>query len=70
MWCFAEEDRAWWGGLWAERITSSAMAEQLLSRGLATSGKLADLADAWRHWARQDDGWFAVLHGEILAVCT
>ena len=22
---------------------------------------------AWREWAERDDGWFAVLHGEVLA---
>ncbi len=30
-WCFATpEDRAWWGGLWADRFTRSALADQLL----------------------------------------
>ena len=70
-WCFATaEDRAWWGGLWAERVTQSALAEQALARGLATRAELAELAEAWRHWARHDEGWFAVLHGEILCAVT
>jgi SAM-dependent methyltransferase len=68
VWCYADaEDRAWWGGLWAERVTSSALADQAVSGGLATAGELDGMADAWRSWARQDDGWFAVLHGEVLA---
>ena len=25
------------------------------------------LADAWHEWGRQPDGWFAVLHGEVVA---
>jgi ubiquinone/menaquinone biosynthesis C-methylase UbiE len=67
VWCHATpEDRAWWGGLWAERITSSAFAAQALDRHLATHDDLAEIADGWRHWAAQDDGWFAVLHGEVL----
>ncbi|MDP9398910.1 MAG: methyltransferase domain-containing protein [Actinomycetota bacterium] len=71
VWCYASADeRDWWGGLWAERVTSSALAEQALARGLATRDELADLAEGWRHWARQDDGWFAVLNGEILARVT
>ena len=33
-WCFATpETRAWWGGMWADRITGSALADQLRARG-------------------------------------
>jgi ubiquinone/menaquinone biosynthesis C-methylase UbiE len=67
-WCFAtEEDRAWWGGTWAERVRSSSLAEQALAGGLSTAAELDGLADAWRAWGRAPDGWFAVLHGEVLA---
>ncbi len=66
-WCYASpEERAWWGGLWSERVTSSALAEQAVSRGLADRDELEDLAAAWLDWAGQSDGWFAVLNGEIL----
>ena len=71
VWCFAtREARDWWGGLWAERVTRSALAEQALARGFASQQELDDLADGWRHWARQDDGWFAVLNAEILCAVT
>jgi SAM-dependent methyltransferase len=66
-WCFAAPDeRAWWGGLWADRITTSAIADQALDLGLADRARLDRLADAWRAWAAHEDGWFAVLHGEIV----
>ena len=66
-WCFATpEDRAWWGGLWADRMTSSAIATQAIRDGYATPEELTELAGAWRAWAARDDGWFAVLHGEII----
>ncbi|WP_416211255.1 class I SAM-dependent methyltransferase [Frankia sp. Cas3] len=66
-WCFATPaDRAWWGGMWAERIVASAVADQLLTSGLALDDDLARMSSAWRTWAASPDGWFAVLHGEIL----
>lgn len=67
-WCFARPDeRAWWGGLWAERVTSSSLAHHALADGVATQAELESVADAWRAWAADDDGWFAVIHGEVLA---
>ena len=51
-WCFATpEDRAWWGGLWADRFTQSALAEQLVDHGIATPEDLTSFAAAWRRWA-------------------
>lgn len=49
-----------------ERITSSALAAQAVDRHFATREDLAEIADGWRHWAAQPDGWFAILHGEML----
>lgn len=67
VWCFSTADeRAWWGGLWADRMTESAVANQAVAEGLADAAELADIAAAWRHWAAHEDGWFAVLHGEIV----
>jgi hypothetical protein len=68
VWCFAtDEERAWWGGLWADRFTRSAMSDQLLRHGIADRDDLQAFADGWRRWAASPDGWFAALHGEILA---
>jgi SAM-dependent methyltransferase len=68
-WCFATpETRAWWGGMWAERVTGSALADQLLREGLADENELASIAQAWRSWAADPDGWISIPHGELLAV--
>ena len=68
-WCYATpEDRSWWGELWADRITESAIATQAVEIGAATEAELHEMADAWRNWTTEPDAWFAVLHGEIL--CT
>lgn len=67
VWCFATpEDRHWWGGLWAERVLRSDLAGQLMTSGGAAEDDLARIAAGWREWADSPDGWFVVLHGEIL----
>jgi ubiquinone/menaquinone biosynthesis C-methylase UbiE len=66
-WCFATpEDRAWWGGLQADRITGSAIAQQVLSASTSDAEELEKMAQAWRAWASTGTAWFAVLHGEVL----
>ncbi|MFD9126470.1 methyltransferase domain-containing protein [Kitasatospora sp. NPDC059571] len=67
-WTFATpERRAWWGASWAERTEKSATAATALAEGFATPADLAAIAAGWRRWADEPDGWFAVLHGELLA---
>ncbi|MEV4704968.1 methyltransferase domain-containing protein [Actinoplanes sp. NPDC049316] len=67
-WCFATpEDRAWWGNLWADRITKSAMARQALDTKAATQADLDRIADGWQKWAADEDGWLSILHGEVIA---
>lgn len=66
-WCYATADeRAWWSGLWAERTLSPQYRARAVAGGHATEGELHALAEAWREWGAAGDGWFAVLHGEIL----
>lgn len=67
-WCYATpEERAWWGGMWADRILDSALARQLVDAGLAGRGELQAISDAWKRWADAGDGWYLVPHGEIIA---
>jgi ubiquinone/menaquinone biosynthesis C-methylase UbiE len=68
VWCFATpDDRRWWGESWARRIVESDLAGQAVAAGAATPADLAQIAEGWLGWADADDGWFAVVHGEILA---
>jgi len=67
-WAFETPDeRAWWGGLWADRVRHSAFAVQTLAYGLTTTDELERIAGAFERWAADPDGRFVVVHGEILA---
>jgi SAM-dependent methyltransferase len=69
VWLYAAPDeRGWWGGLWADRVTQSAFAEHAVGHGLATWRDLQRLAGRWRRWASSDDAWFLIPHGEIRCV--
>ncbi len=66
-WCFATDtERVWWGELWADRVVSSTLGDRLVESGVASRADLDELAGAWRRWSGNEDGWFAVLNGEIL----
>ncbi|MGW6022378.1 class I SAM-dependent methyltransferase [Streptomyces sp. NPDC055099] len=66
-WCYTSADeRAWWSGLWADRTVASGYAALAVEGGHTDAGELRAFADAWREWGEREDGWFAVLHGEIL----
>ncbi len=68
-WCYATpETREWWGGMWADRILGSALAEQLVREQLASRDELEQISAAWRTWAADPDAWFSVHHGEVLCV--
>lgn len=67
-WTFSERaDRAWWGELWADRCRLTRFAEQAVAYGLSDAEELEALSEAWRRWAAGRDGWFIVVHGEVLA---
>jgi SAM-dependent methyltransferase len=67
VWCYATPaEREWWGGMWADRILQSAIAGQAVSYGYATYADLERISAAWREWSAAPDGWFAILHGEVI----
>lgn len=66
-WCYATPElRSWWGGTWAERCLSS-FGPRAVELGLASPTELEEMAMAWRTWAAADDGWYVVVHGEVIA---
>jgi ubiquinone/menaquinone biosynthesis C-methylase UbiE len=68
-WLFADEEtRAYWGGMWADRILESDLARQAIDTGEATQADLQRMSTAFRTWQQHGDGWWTVLNGEIIAV--
>jgi hypothetical protein len=67
-WTFADPtSRQWWGELWAERMTRSAVAEQAIDYGLSSRAELEEIAQAWHRWVQHEAGYFVVVHGELIA---
>jgi Methylase involved in ubiquinone/menaquinone biosynthesis len=67
-WLFeSDEDRAWWGGAWAERSVASDFARHAIELGITDRAGLERIAEGWREWAAAPDGWLLMPHGEVLA---
>jgi ubiquinone/menaquinone biosynthesis C-methylase UbiE len=67
-WTFqSDEEREWWGGIWADRIHHSEFARQCLEYGLADASDLSAFSDAFQRWIKDPDGVFIAVNGEVLA---
>jgi ubiquinone/menaquinone biosynthesis C-methylase UbiE len=67
VWCYADPvAREWWGGMWADRILHTAIAEQAIAYGYAEQADLERISAGWREWSADKDAWFTITHGEIL----
>ena len=66
-WTYATAaERRWWSTVWQDRLTVTAFAEQAQRDGYATAGDIDRMLEGWRTWTADDDGWFVIVHGEIL----
>ena len=63
----SDDERQWWGGLWADRVTQSDFARQAVEYALATPDELSEIAAAFRRWADSPDAIFVVPSFEVLA---
>ena len=67
-WTYADpEARAWWGGLWADRVRFSRFGEQAVAYGLSSADELEAIATAFLRWAEAPDAVFVIPCVEILA---
>ena len=66
-WCFSSpEDRRYWGGSMCERAMSSGFAKMAVGEGFATEAELESISTGWKEFVEAEDGWFGLMHGEIL----
>ena len=66
-WCYATpEEIAWWTRLWADRVLESEFGRTAKEHGHTDQSGLERIAQTWRDWGKEEDGWFIVLHGELL----
>ena len=69
VWTYATpEERSSWAELWASRMTGSHFAGRAEELGIATREEIATIAAGWQSWAAEPGGWFAFIHGEVVAV--
>src|SRR5262249_44836279 len=57
-----------WAETWADRTTKSSTADQYVRCGFAYAEELETVAAGWREWSQNPDGFFNVVHGEIVCV--
>jgi ubiquinone/menaquinone biosynthesis C-methylase UbiE len=67
VWVFtADDERSWWGELWADRVLDSSLAAQAVDYGIASRAELEAISAAWRDWIGAPDAFFAVPNVELL----
>jgi ubiquinone/menaquinone biosynthesis C-methylase UbiE len=66
-WTFSTpEERAFWCGLWADRTVHSDYKQKALDSGFANEADLEEIAATWREMEKKEDGWFAVINGQVI----
>lgn len=66
-WCYAtRESINTWATMWADRIAGSSFKSNALESRFATQEDLDRLRQVWLDYAKKDDAWFTLLHGEII----
>lgn len=67
VWVFTDDDeRSWWGELWADRVLDSSLATQAVEYGIVSRAELEEISATWRGWITAPDSFFAVPHVELV----
>jgi len=66
-WCFSTQDELdFWCGLWADRTVNSDFKTKAIQSGYATETDLKRFAECWKAFAKEEDGWLTLIHGQII----
>jgi SAM-dependent methyltransferase len=63
----SDDERSWWGGLWADRVLHSEFARQGIEYGLTSVEELQEISRAFLRWCAEPNGIFVIVNIEILA---
>ena len=67
VWCYSsQEERVYWGNMWADRLLNSSLGKNAIDGGFATQKDIDRFVQGWRAWVADEDGWYTFTHGEIL----
>jgi ubiquinone/menaquinone biosynthesis C-methylase UbiE len=67
-WTYATpESRQGWAELWANRLVLDRFVERAEAHDVSNREELDRVGSAFRKWAREPAGWFAFIHGEVVA---
>jgi hypothetical protein len=68
VWSYAtRQERREWADLWASRLMLPRFADRAAELQVADGAALERMASGWRRWAEEPGGWFAFIHGEVVA---
>ncbi|PGH12514.1 hypothetical protein AJ79_04258 [Helicocarpus griseus UAMH5409] len=66
-WCFSSpEERRYWGGSMGDRAKSSGFSRMAIKERFASEEELQTISAGWKEFVEAEDGWFGLMHGEIL----
>ncbi|KAI1163945.1 methyltransferase type 11 [Nemania serpens] len=60
------DDRNWWGENMASRLEASSDLKKGVELGIVTEEVAAGMPNAWREWAKSDDGFYCAIDGQVI----
>jgi len=64
--CSSREEREVQGNRAAERLLHSDLGQRAVGLGFATREEVLSIAEAWKKWIDDDDGYYSITHTEIV----
>ncbi|EMD33649.1 hypothetical protein CERSUDRAFT_125924 [Gelatoporia subvermispora B] len=65
-WCYSTpEERSYWSSVLSEVTLVSGLGKAAVTQGVISQEELERMAHAWEEWGATEDGWYAVVHGQI-----